>query len=203
MSLTFDQIRERLAARFPEDVGPVVAAKDPFVVVKGEKLLDIARWLHDAPEVSLDYLIDETAVDYPKESLIRVVYHLWSMSQKHGFKLKVECPRENPSVTSIESVWRGANWLEREVFDLFGVQFIGHPDLRRIMMPEDWVGHPLRKDYQAPESYHGISHARVRPSGSAGVPPATVSEASKAGVAAPGAGVPPAAKPEPSTGAPK
>lgn len=163
MSLTFEQIRERLAARFGDAVGATVAAKDPFVVIKGDKLLEVARYLHDDPDLALDYLVDATAVDYPKENLVRVVYHLWSVKQKQAFKLKVECDRAAPKVTSVQSVWRAANWLEREAFDLMGVTFEGHPDLRRLMMPEDWVGHPLRKDYQAPESYHGISHQRVSP----------------------------------------
>jgi hypothetical protein len=90
-----------------------------------------------------------------------MVYHLWSMPHSHAFKIKVECDRSASKVPSVESVWRGANWLEREVFDLFGVKFEGHPDLRRIMMPEDWTGHPLLKDYQEIESYHGIGHSRV------------------------------------------
>jgi NADH-quinone oxidoreductase subunit C len=171
MALSFEEIRGKLAARFGDAVGPTVAAKDPFVVVKGEKILEAARFLKEEPTLALDYLIDATAVDYPKESLLRVVYHLWSMGLRHGFKLKVELARQVPSegsgqgasVASVSSVWSGANWLEREMFDLFGIHFEGHPDLRRLLMPEDWEGHPLLKDYQAPQSYHGIGHERVTP----------------------------------------
>jgi len=163
MPLTFEEIRERLAARFPDAVGPTVAAKDPFVVLKADKLHEICRWLHDDPDLLLDYVTDVTAVDYPKENQLRLVYHLWSMKLKHGFKLKVECDRASPRVQSVEGVWRGANWLEREIFDLFGVDFEGHPDLRRLMMPEDWVGFPLRKDYLETDGYHGISHSRASP----------------------------------------
>ena len=161
MALTFEQIREKLAARFGDAVGPTVAAKDPFVVVKADRLLEVARFLKEEPTLALDYLTDETAVDHPKEELLRLVYHLWSMSQRHGFKLKVELPRAEAKAASVASVWPAANWLEREVFDLFGVRFDGHPDLRRIMMPEDWEGHPLRKDYQEPDGYHGIGHKRA------------------------------------------
>jgi NADH-quinone oxidoreductase subunit C len=161
MSLSFEQIRERLAARFGDAVGPTVAAKDPFVVVKAERLHEIGRWLHDDPELLLDYLTDVTAVDYPKENLLRLVYHLWSMRLKHGFKLKVECDRTAPQAPSVEAIWRGANWLEREVFDLFGIVFEGHPDLRRIMLPDDWTGFPLRKDYQEVGGYHGIGNTRT------------------------------------------
>ncbi len=163
MPLSFEQIHERLSARFGDAVGPVVAAKDPFVVVKAERVLEVARFLHDDPDLALDYLVDETAVDYPKENLVRVVYHLWSMPKRHGFKFKVECDRAQAKVASVESVWRAANWLEREAFDLMGVTFDGHTDLRRLMMPDDWPGHPLRKDFQVPEGYHGISHTRVSP----------------------------------------
>lgn len=161
MALSFDQIRERLAARFGDAVGPTVAAKDPFVVVQGARLLEVSRFLHDDPELALDYLVDATGVDYPKENLVRLVYHLGSMSLKHGFKFKVELDRAAPKVASVESVWRGANWLEREVYDLLGVSFEGHPDLRRLMLPDDWQGHPLRKDYEMPSGYHGIGHGRV------------------------------------------
>jgi NADH-quinone oxidoreductase subunit C len=163
MPLTFEQIRERLAARFGDAVGPTVAAKDPFVVVKAERLHEIGRCLHDDPDLRLDYLTDLTAVDYPKENLLRLVYHLWSMRLMHGFKLKVECDRASPTAPSVESIWRGANWLEREIFDLFGVGFEGHPDLRRIMMPDDWTGHPLRKDYAETGGWHGIGNARASP----------------------------------------
>lgn len=162
-ALSFEQIREKLAARFPDVVGPTVAAKDPFVVVKGEQIAEIGRFLRDDPELAFDYLIDTTGVDYPKENLIRVVYHVQSLSLKHTFKLKVECPRASPKVPTVDGVWHAANWLEREVYDLLGVEFEGHPDLRRIMLPDDWVGHPLRKDWQEFGGYHGVSNVRESP----------------------------------------
>jgi len=89
-----------------------------------------------------------TAVDrYPAEPRFEVVYHLHSVERNLRVRLKCRLGGENPQIESVTSVWRGANWYEREVFDLFGIRFNGHPDLRRIMMPEDWEGHPLRKDY--------------------------------------------------------
>jgi NADH-quinone oxidoreductase subunit C len=89
-----------------------------------------------------------TAVDrYPAEPRFEVVYHLYSLDRKERIRLKCRLRGEDPAIESVTSVWRGANWYEREVFDLFGIQFLGHPDLRRIMMPDDWEGHPLRKDY--------------------------------------------------------
>lgn len=160
-ALTFEQIRERLAARFGAAVGPTVEAKDPFVVVESARLLEIARHLHDDPDLFLDYLVDETAVDYPAEQKLRLVYHLWSTRHRHGFKLKVELDRAAPEVTSVEPVWRAANWLEREVWDMFGVKFACHPDLRRLLMPDDWPGHPMLKDWKEQGGYHGIGNTRT------------------------------------------
>jgi NADH-quinone oxidoreductase subunit C len=89
-----------------------------------------------------------TAVDrYPSEPRFEVVYHLHAIEQKQRVRLKCRVYGADPAIESVTSVWRGANWYEREVFDLFGIQFLNHPDLRRIMMPDDWEGHPLRKDY--------------------------------------------------------
>ncbi len=89
-----------------------------------------------------------TAVDrYPTEPRFEVIYHLHSIERKERIRLKCRLRGENPSIESACGVWRGANWYEREVFDLFGIKFVNHPDLRRIMMPQDWEGHPLRKDY--------------------------------------------------------
>ena len=89
-----------------------------------------------------------TAVDrYPLEPRFEVVYHLHSIEQKQRVRLKCRLESDEPAIESVTSVWRGANWYEREVFDLFGINFLNHPDLRRIMMPDDWEGHPLRKDY--------------------------------------------------------
>jgi len=89
-----------------------------------------------------------TAVDkYPAEPRFEVVYHLHAIERKERVRLKCRVRGQDPVIESVTGVWRGANWYEREVFDLFGIKFLGHPDLRRIMMPEDWEGHPLRKDY--------------------------------------------------------
>ena len=89
-----------------------------------------------------------------------VVYHLFSYTHRHALVLKVGVPRDNARLATVSTVWRAALWQEREIFDLLGVDFEGHPDLRRILLPEDWVGHPLRKDYVEPTEYHGISTKR-------------------------------------------
>jgi NADH-quinone oxidoreductase subunit C len=89
-----------------------------------------------------------TAVDrYPSEPRFEIVYHLHSVARKERVRLKAVLPGTDPVIESVTGVWRGANWYEREVFDLFGVRFLNHPDLRRILMPDDWEGYPLRKDY--------------------------------------------------------
>lgn len=104
--------------------------------------------LKDSPETQVNFFSDLTCVDlYPSEPRFEVVYHLLSMKRKERVRLKIQLPGSDPSLESITSVWPAANFFEREVFDLFGVRFQGHPYLRRILMPEDWEGHPLRKDY--------------------------------------------------------
>jgi NADH-quinone oxidoreductase subunit C len=104
--------------------------------------------LKDDPECVFNFLSDVTCVDwYPAEPRFEVIYHLLSIPRKERVRLKVRLNSSSPAVESLTSVWPGANYFEREVFDLFGVRFTGHPHLRRILMPEDWEGHPLRKDY--------------------------------------------------------
>jgi NADH-quinone oxidoreductase subunit C len=104
--------------------------------------------------MQFDYLSCLSGVDL--KGKLAVVYQLYSMVKRHKITIRVEVSTENPSVPSVESIWRTANWHEREAFDLFGVIFTGHPDLRRILLPYDWDGHPLRKDYQVPEFYNGM-----------------------------------------------
>jgi NADH-quinone oxidoreductase subunit C len=104
--------------------------------------------LRENPACPMNFLADVTALDwYPAEPRFEVVYHLLSIANKERLRLKVKVDSSSPVVESVTSVWPGANFFEREVFDLFGIRFQGHPYLRRIMMPEDWEGHPLRKDY--------------------------------------------------------
>ncbi len=104
--------------------------------------------LKDSAEAQFSFFSDLTCVDlYPSEPRFEVVYHLLSMKRKDRVRLKVQLPGSDPSLESITPLWPAANFFEREIFDLFGVRFQGHPYLRRILMPEDWEGHPLRKDY--------------------------------------------------------
>jgi NADH/F420H2 dehydrogenase subunit C len=113
--------------------------------VPRERLLDVCRWLRDNPEFDMAYLSFVSAIDWPDR--FEVVYHLTSVNRRHGVTLKVPIPKDRPSIPSVVELWSGADWHEREAYDLFGITFDGHPDLRRIMMSSDWKGHPLRKDY--------------------------------------------------------
>jgi NADH/F420H2 dehydrogenase subunit C len=117
---------------------------DWTVIVPATRLLEVARHLRGA---GFDFCSDVTAADWPQRAQrFDVVYCLYSIRDKHRIRVKVRAAEEEP-VPSVTGIWPGANWLEREVFDMFGVRFTGHPDLRRILMPEDWQGHPQRKDY--------------------------------------------------------
>ena len=165
----------RLKQEFGDDIaGENLDAIDPWIEISVEGILDICQYLRDEPTLAFDYLNSVTAVDYLHtdekkaakaswEPHCEVVYHLFSMQHKHSLVLKVILPRwkedqpqQLPEVPSVSSIWSTADWHEREVYDLMGIHFTGHPNLRRILCPEDWVGHPLRKDYEMPLEYHGI-----------------------------------------------
>ena len=154
-------IHERLKARFEATVGDCdLKAKNPSIFIQPAAIAEVCRFLHDDPDLRFDCLSNQSGVDYKAKGVIEVVYHLYSYPHRHWIVLKVDAPRDNPVVPTVEGVWKAANWLEREIFDLLGVVFDGHPDLRRIMLPEDWIGYPLRKDFVEPEEYHGISTRR-------------------------------------------
>lgn len=155
-------IYARLEPRFPGEVsGLKDDVADPFLMVDPQAIVEVSRFLRDEPELRFEILSDLTALDFPKEEKLQVVYHLYSYTFRHQIVLKVDLPRAAPRVSTMEGVWKAANWFEREVFDLFGVVFDGHSDLRRILLPEDWVGYPLRKDYVEQEEYDGISTERA------------------------------------------
>jgi NADH-quinone oxidoreductase subunit C len=154
-------IHQRLTARFEAGVGDCdLQAKDPSIRIEPAAIVAVCRFLHDDPDLRFDALSNQSGVDYKARGTIEVVYHLYSYEHRHWIVLKVDVNRDNPIMPSVEGIWKAANWHEREIFDLLGVTFEGHPDLRRLLMPEDWIGHPLRKDFVEPEEYHGISTRR-------------------------------------------
>lgn len=117
------------------------------VVIKKEILVEICKFLRDDPDLRFDHLSDVSGVDFlERNPRFDISYHMYSIPKNHRLRLKVRV-NEDETVTSVTSVWSTANWHEREIFDMFGVKFDNHPDLRRILMSDDWVGHPLRKDY--------------------------------------------------------
>ena len=133
------------------------ADKDGIVEVKPEVLLEVCQYLHEAKDLYFDQLACITGIDNrTADSSFEVVYNLYSIPCEHSIIIKVKLEEENPKVYSLVPIWKAADWLEREVFDMYGIHFDNHPDLRRILMPANWEGYPLRKDYKTQEYYHGI-----------------------------------------------
>ncbi len=156
------QVFARLEQQFPGKVRDFKGdVAEPYLSVDAATIVEVCRFLRDTDGLSFQVLSDLTALDWPKEEKIQVVYHLYSYVHKHQVVLKVDLPRGNPKLATVEGVWKVANWFEREIYDLFGVIFEGHSDLRRIMLPDDWVGYPLRKDYVEQEEYDGMSTQRA------------------------------------------
>ncbi len=121
---------------------------DATAVVALDQLLPVMRWLRDDPAAAFDMLMDATAVDWlPREPRFEVVYHLYSLARGHRLRVRAAVPEHPGQVPSLCDLWASANWMEREIFDLYGLDFEGHPDLRRILLYDDFEGHPLRKDY--------------------------------------------------------
>ena len=152
-------IHEKLVAKFGEGIAAFEAgALQPWAVVTADAIGEVAAFCKADPDLSFDNLMCLSAVDYPKAEPPRfeVVYHLWSYRHAHGFVLKVFLPREDARVPTVEGTWGVANWHEREAYDLFGIVFEGHSDLRRILLPDDWTGYPLRKDWVDPDFYNGL-----------------------------------------------
>jgi len=160
--MTFEEIKLKLVSRFGDSVilKEEVTGLQAALFVHVEDLVPVCSFLRDTEGLYFDFLSNITAVDY--EDHFTIVYHLTSLPYQHTVVLKVELEGnrsldELPEFPSVTSIWRTADWHEREAFDLMGIYFSGHPDLRRILLPDDWEGYPLRKDYQEAEKYHGIN----------------------------------------------
>jgi NADH-quinone oxidoreductase subunit C len=165
------RIQESLATAAPRVEAPVApdpkskerTSTDGIVHVAPAAIIEVCEYLRDDPDLRFDLLLSVTAVDRPDPKdeasggAFEIVYHLLSSLQNHRLVVKTTVPRNAPKLPTISGVYKAASWHERETFDFFGIDFEGHPDLRRILCCDDWVGHPLRKDYVFPEEYHGIS----------------------------------------------
>jgi len=147
--VTTEQIAEHLAGRFADHDFPIDPLNPRCILVPLAIIVEVLQFLRDDDQARMEYFDFCTCVDRPPERF-DLVYSVYSCSHKHRVQLKVVLDRFNPCVPTVSHLWENADWNEREVYDLFGVFFPGHKDLRRLMMPEDWEGHPLRKDYAHP-----------------------------------------------------
>jgi NADH-quinone oxidoreductase subunit C len=169
--MTPKDVFAKLQGRFADSVYDFAEGGDPKTgvtrdggcKVKSVALRDVMAALRDDPELRCDFLQCISAVDWLKQGVLQVVYHLFSYPHRHSFVVKVDLPRDNAVVASMVPLWSTADWLEREQFDLYGVQFDGHPDLRRLLMPDDWEGYPMRKDYKEQADYRGMPTTRYSP----------------------------------------
>ncbi len=162
--MNFEEIKNKIKSKFGE---AVISAEQTdqlqaSLTIALSSIKDVCLFLRDEPELYFDYLNCLSGVDYSTEkSELSVVYHLSSIPYKHQLVLKVNVPFERdssilPVVPSVSDVWRSADWHEREAFDMYGIKFDGHSDMRRILCPDDWEGYPLRKDYEPAEVYNGL-----------------------------------------------
>lgn len=154
--MTPAEIQRRLQEKFAAAISDFAEpnAGDPCIGVAPDKLHAVCLLLRSDPQFDFDFLKIVSALDLGDR--YASVYHLYSYRHGHSLTLKTELARENPQVESVSDIWPAANWHEREAFDMMGIVYSGHPELKRILLPLDWDGHPLRKDYKEPQSYHGI-----------------------------------------------
>jgi len=156
--MDFEHIANIVNAGWPASRAPKVERGDPFIVVRAEDARDVLKFLRDDEDMAFDSLMCLSGADTGRE--LWVVYNLHSLTHFHKCEVKVVLPRENPACDTVSDLWLMANFFEREAYDLYGIQFKGHPDLRRIMNPPDWPGWPGRKDYEYPPEYHGVPTLR-------------------------------------------
>jgi len=154
-----EEILQILKANFPDSNLELKTDQptEPILIAAPLEIDKLSLFLRDSSELLFDSLMNLSGVDEIKANLLSVYYHLESTKLKHKITLKVSTDRNKPEVSTVTEVWKGADWHEREAYDLFGIIFLNHPDLRRILMPYDWdAGYPLRKDYENPEFYQGM-----------------------------------------------
>ncbi len=161
-----EEICRLLKERFGDAAGDaVLEVGHPYLKVSADRWPEVALFLRDDPRLRFNFLRCVTALDLLADEKLACVYDVYSVpvdrplelkTQTHEFAVRVETDRNKPVIPSVAHVWPAADWHEREAYDLMGIHFSGHPDLRRILCPDDWEGHPLRKDYDFPLEYHGI-----------------------------------------------
>ena len=158
--INFSQtVCQKISEKFPESID--AEQNDDWIQLKPENWLKIAKWLKSDEKLYFDSLQCNTGIDLG-EGVLESRYNLHSMKHLHKVEIRIKVSAEKPDIPSVEQVWRVADWFERETYDMFGINFIGHRDLRRILLPDDWEGWPLRKDYEEQETYHGIVVPKVK-----------------------------------------
>ncbi|MCC6932641.1 MAG: NADH-quinone oxidoreductase subunit C [Deltaproteobacteria bacterium] len=154
--MEFTQLWDKLNKRFPERLTLATESGDKQIQVKVDDLIAVVDYIKNDSALAFNFLRLISAVDTGKE--FSCVYHFYSYQHAHGLILTVSLNRANPTLPSLSSRYATADWLERECYDMMGFNFLEHPELRRILLPHDWDGYPLRKDYQQPAEYHGTKH---------------------------------------------
>ena len=158
--INFNQtVCQNISEKFPESID--AEQNDDWIQLKPENWLKVAKWLKSDEKLYFDSLQCNTGIDLG-EGVLESRYNLHSMKHLHKVEIRIKVSAEKPDIPSVEQVWRVADWFERETYDMFGINFIGHRDLRRILLPDDWEGWPLRKDYEEQETYHGIIVPKVK-----------------------------------------
>ena len=162
--MTEQEIYANLSAKFGAKVVELIEEEtlNPTVLVESAAVADICTHLKDDETLQFDSLMNLAGHDPDGESDLSVIYHLYSTTLDHYISLKLFTSRETPEAESVANLYRTADWHEREAYDLYGVKFNNHPDLKRILMEEDWEGHPLKKDYQPAEFYRGMRIEKVK-----------------------------------------
>jgi NADH-quinone oxidoreductase subunit C len=162
--MTEESIYSQLSAKFGDACLAFEneASHNPGALIDSTKLMDIMIELKENPAFAFDSLMCVSGFDLGEEAELGMIYHLYSVSLNHYFTIKTLLNRTTPKVASVANMWRTADWHEREVYDMFGVIFEGHPDFKRILLEEDWEGYPLRKDYVPAEFYRGMKIAKER-----------------------------------------
>ena len=160
--MTSEQIINRLSDQFKSSVIKNENLAEHQVEIKGEDWFDVATFMKNDPKLSFDQLECITGIDTGEDGPLQTHYNLHSMEYRHKIEVVISHDRKDPKVASIEQLWRIGDWFERETYDMFGIEYIGHRDLRRILCPDDWEGWPLRKDYEAQESFQGIVVPKIK-----------------------------------------